>query len=619
MKKPDWIAAWPARFGALAAATLMASACTTVSNPRDGAIVEAAVPSADLVLTNGKVYTVDATNSVHEAIAIRDGLIIATGSEAEIAPLVGPETRRMDLHERMVLPGLIDGHMHPLAGGAMLTACSLDYEPLTIDQILQRITACLKEDSDAAPGDWLRVQAWFRQATQPAGADLTAEILDRLPTDRPVVVQASDFHTMAGNSAAMAAAGITGDTPNPSDGEIVRDENGEATGIFLDGAMWQVIEAAPTPSEEAQRQINLANARAAVQAVNSQGVTTLLNASARVADMEAWADLHEEGGLTARSVFAVKLSPDEAAQPDQAAAHITDLAARYRLAGSAQAPGLVIDRAKLFVDGVVQAPAQTGAMVAPYFQNSGSHDHPQWAPGDKTGSLYFDEAELTRILDALVSRGLSAHMHTTGDKAIKVTLNAIETVRRSHDAPSFRPGLAHDEVIDPKDYPRFAQLDAIPVLSLQWGKPAPDTVDALVPQMGPERAPFVETAGKFHAAGARIAFGSDWPIEKLDEWLAMQIAVTRENPDPTERRYDGHLGDDPGLDIATAIRAFTINAAYSLNMEDRVGSLEPGKYADLIVIDRDLTAIPSDQIADTRVLLTLVGGREVYRSEDLSD
>ncbi|MXP27100.1 amidohydrolase family protein [Altererythrobacter indicus] len=618
MKKPDWIATWPVRFGAIAAATLMASACTAVSHQEDRVPVAESAPPAELVLTNAKVYTVDATNSVYQAIAIRDGLIIALGSDAQIAPLIGPETRRLDLHQRMVMPGLIDGHMHPLAGGAMLTACSLDYEPLTIDQILQRITVCLKEDGKKAPGEWLRVQAWFRQATQPAGADLTAEILDRLPTDRPVVVQASDFHSMAGNSAAIAAAGITDDTPNPSDGEIVRDEHGKATGIFLDGAMWQVIGSAPVPSADAQRQINLANARAAVQAVNAQGVTTLLNASARVEDMEAWADLRDEGGLTTRAVFAVKLSPDEAAQPDQAAAHIIDLAARYTLPGNAKAPGLVIDRAKLFVDGVVQAPAQTGAMIAPYFRNFGSSAHPQWAPGEKTGSLYFDEALLTRILDALVSRGLSAHMHTTGDKAIHVTLNAIQTVRQRHDAPHFRPALAHDEVIDPQDYQRFAQLGAIPVLSLQWGKPAPDTINTLVPQMGPERARFVETAGKFHAAGARIAFGSDWPIETLDEWLAMQIAITRKNPDPTEERYKGRLGDDPGLNIATAIRAFTINAAYSLNMEDRVGSLEPGKYADLIVIDRDLTAIPAEQIADTQVLLTVLGGREVYRADSFA-
>ena len=571
---------------------------------------------ADTVFINGKVYTVDAANDVFQAIAVKDGKIAAVGSDENIRSQISETTKVIDLHGRMLMPGLIDAHMHPAGGGGMLTTCSLEYVGLTIDEILARITKCLENDSDAPNDSWLEVHAWFRQATKPEGADLTAAILDRLPTDRPVIVVANDFHTVAGNSAAMKAAGITVDTPNPTSGEIVRDNTGAATGIFLDGAIGVLTGAAPklTPEERAQQ--NLSNAKAAVTKISSEGVTTILDAAAGEDGMAAWGKLFDDNELTVRSVAAIVISPDEAHDPAKAVARIAAEKSQYSKAGSAVHPGLTIDRAKIFVDGVIQAPAQTGALLQPYLHNVGTDEAPEWVPSDKSGSLYFDQSLLEGMLDELVEKGFGAHMHTDGGRAVRVALNAIESVRKSHNAPWFRPALAHDEEIDPSDYSRFEKLGAIPVLSFQWGKRAPDTIDTVEPQLGPQRFPYAETAGKFEQAGARIAFGSDWPVDPLNEWLAMQIAVTRTNPNPPAARFEGRLGDDPGLNIATAIRAFTINAAYSLNMEDKVGSLEPGKYADLIVIDRDLTSIQPTEIAGTNVLLTMVGGRVVYCNPD---
>jgi hypothetical protein len=589
----------------LALSVLGLTACAATGQERSGL--------ADTVFVNGKVYTADAAGQVAEAIAVRNGVIAAVGSDAAIRAHIGKATHIIDLDGRMLMPGLVDAHMHPATGGEMLTACSLRYEALTIDEILARISACLEEDEGADKQKWLRALAWFRQATKPEGADLNAAVLDRLGTDRPVAVIASDFHTLAANSAAMKAAGITRDTPDPSGGEIVRDADGNPTGIFLDAAMWVVLGAEPEPAPEEQAARRLAHVRAALKEVNSQGVTTLFSAGSGEADLNAFNRIYEAGDLTARSVFAIAFSPDEAKEPPAAVAAIKQNAAAFGRASSATQPGITIDRAKIFVDGVIQAPAQTGALIEPYLHNVGTAHNPRWVPSKKSGSLYYDQELLTGLLDALVANGLSAHMHTTGDKAVHITLNAIETVRSRYNAPAFRPALAHDELMSPSDYPRFAKLDAIPVLSLQWGQPAPDTIDSVKPYVGPLRFPFLETAGKFHVAGARVAFGSDWPIDALDEWRAMQIAVTRENPEPPAPIYEGRLGDDPALDIATAIRAFTINAAYSLNMDDRIGSLEPGKYADLIVIDRDVTAIAPNQIGATKVLLTMVGGKVVYR------
>ncbi len=594
------------RMSAVVLAACSFGACATAA--------QAQGQTADTVFVNGKIYTVDPAGSVAQAVAIRDGVIAAVGSDTEVRAQIGNATRVIDLEGRLVLPGLIDAHMHPAGGGEMLTACSLNYQAWTIDEIMARITACLKDKARGDGQDWLRVPAWFRQATKPAGADLSAAVLDRLDTDRPVVVIANDFHTLAANTAAMKAAGITRDTPNPGGGEIVRDAQGNATGIFLDAAIGLLLGAEPAPSPEEQAANTLASVRAAIKEVNAQGVTTIFSAGSGEGDLAAFDTIYQSGDLSVRGVFAIMFSPEQAADPAAAVATIRKHAADFGRAGTAVRPGITIDRAKIFVDGVIQAPAQTGALVEPYLHNVGTADQPHWVPSEKSGSLYYNQDLVTGMLDALVANGLSAHLHTDGDQAVHIALNAVETVRQRHDAPAFRPGFAHNEMMTPQDYARFAQLDVVPVLSLQWGKRAPDTIDSVEPYIGPERFPYLETAGKFHQAGARVAFGSDWPVDALDEWRAMQIGVTRENPAPLTPIYEGRLGDDPGLDIATAIRAFTINAAYSLNLEDRIGSLEPGKYADLIVIDRDLTIIPSDQIAQTKVLLTFVGGKEVFRA-----
>jgi predicted amidohydrolase YtcJ len=198
----------------------------------------------------------------------------------------------------MLMPGLIDAHMHPGGGGESLIACNLGYVSLTVDEILDQIKVCLANEGDAPDDQWLRVHAWFRQATKPEGADLTAAILDQLPTKRPVVVLASDFHTLAANTAAMKVANINASTPSPSDGEIVRDRTGAATGIFLDGAMWAVIGAEPKLPPEIQAERALENIRAAIAEVNSQGVTAIFSAGGGdEVTLTAWNKLFDSGAL----------------------------------------------------------------------------------------------------------------------------------------------------------------------------------------------------------------------------------------------------------------------------------------------------------------------------------
>jgi predicted amidohydrolase YtcJ len=182
-----------------------------------------------------------------------------------------------------------------------------------------------------------------------------------------------------------------------------------------------------------------------------------------------------------------------------------------------------------------------------------------------------------------------------------------------------RPAFAHCELVDPADYPRFAQLNVIPVLSFQWEKPASDTIDGARDSLGPRRWPLIEPSGWLAQKGARIAYGSDWPVDPLDEWFALQVGVTRKGRPDEPPKYSGRLGKDPGLSQAAVIQAITLNAAYELHEEPYIGSLEVGKLADLIILDRDVATIPPERISGTKVLRTVVGGRVVYDSGELHE
>jgi len=203
-------------------------------------------------------------------------------------------------------------------------------------------------------------------------------------------------------------------------------------------------------------------------------------------------------------------------------------------------------------------------------------------------------------------------MHADGDRAVHEALEGIAALRKDFPGSAIRAAIAHDEIVDPGDFGRYRSLDAVPVLSFQWEKPAPDTIDGAQDYLGPERFRYIEPAGYLAAAGARIAYGSDWPVDPLNEWFALKVGVTRENDPAAGAKYAGRLSTDPGLTLAAALHAITAGSAYELHAERDIGSLEVGKLADFIVLDRDVLRIPAREIADVRVLLTVVGGTTVH-------
>lgn len=579
-----------------------------------GAGAQATDPVADLVYRNGVVYTVDAQDSVRQALAVRAGRIAYVGSDAGAMALAGKRTRVIDLHGRMLMPGLVDAHMHPQSGGSRLLNCSLDYLRLSVPQFQARIQACIDRDKGQPPDRPLLVVNWFQQGMEPAGTGTTAATLDALKTARPLIVRSSFGHSVQLNSRAIALAGIGRDTPDPVGGKIVRDADGNATGLLEDAAQDLAIRFVPALTA----QEHLAASSAALKAMRRQGITSFLDAWTDPETMTAFATLQRQGRLTARAHFAVLVDLDKGATPQAAVAELLRQQRQFDQGPTRAAPSMQVRHAKLFMDGVIAAPAFTGAMLEPYLVNRGSEERPDWQPGPSAGPpAYFTGPALRSTLAQLARARIDPHIHADGDRAVRESLDAIADLRASPEGKEVRPALAHAEIVDPADYPRFAQLNVAPVLSFQWAKPAPDTVGALRDYLGPARYARVEPQAVLQQAGARIAYGSDWPVDPLDAWFALKVAVTRSAAPDAGQEYAGRLTAQPGMTRAAALRAATADAAWTLRQETLTGSLEPGKLADLIVLDRNVLTIPDEDIARVRVLQTVVGGEVVYESRAL--
>ncbi|NRQ37742.1 amidohydrolase [Nonomuraea sp. NN258] len=583
--------------GALAAAATTADAAFP-------APAEAAPEPADLVLTGGYVYTVDREDSVHQALAISGGRIVYVGTDRGARRHAGKGTEVVDLGGRMVMPGLHDGHVHEMSGGKGLLDCDLKYAALTVEEFQAIIQEYLDKTADQEPDGWVVAVHWYQQAIRPAGTKLTKADLDALNTKRPIVVQSSDGHTTLVNSRALQLAGITAKTKNPPDGTIERDADGEPTGILQDGASNLVEAEIPRPTTAE----NLTIARTALAALAAQGVTTFMDAIATEEALRAFTTLAGRGELTARAHFAPLVDVSDT----DPVPRLKRLRRKYDGGRIKARPGVSVHNVKLFMDGVLQYPAQTAAVLEPYLV----HKHKHWVAGKKVGEQYWAPAKLNAMTLKLAAAGFDPHIHAIGDKAVRVALDAYAALRRAgHRA--IRPAIAHAELVDPADVPRFAKLDVTAAMGFHWAKPAPDSVESVKPYLGPKRWRNYEPEGDLWRAGGRVSLGSDWPVDPLDEWTAIKTVITRTAAPDSPFAEQGAMTPHQRLTRAAAIRAATFNGAYQLGQEAHTGSLEAGKLADLIVLDQNVMKVPAERIARTKVLLTLVGGKVVHGGLDL--
>jgi predicted amidohydrolase YtcJ len=529
---------------------------------------------ADLLLTGGSVHTVSAGTA--EAVAVKDGRIAAVGSAVELAGLAGPGTRVIELEGRTVLPGFQDAHVHPLDGGLLSIVCNL-HKANSAEECLDVLARYAAEHPDR---EWITGDGWSMDFFP--GGNPDKQRLDAVVPDRPVYLENRDGHTGWVNSRALELAGIATGTPDPADGRIERDTNGEPSGALHEGAMRLVLDLAPDPSQ-AEREQALLNAQAEL---HSLGITAWQDASIRPDLLSAYRAIADRGALTMRAEG--NLLWDRTRGEDQ----IDDLLAMREQGSNGR---LRIRGAKIFVDGVLEN--FTGALLEPY---EGSANR---------GIGMHEPDELARIVTQLDGHGFQVHMHAIGDRAVREALDAVKAAQGANGRRDARHHLAHIQLVHPDDQPRFAELGVVANAQPYWAAASRYVNELTLPFIGEERARYHYPFGSLQRAGARLAFGSDWTVSTANPLPQIEVAVTRvEHPN----RDTEPLLPREALDLETAVAAFTRGSAYVNFLDVETGSIEAGKLADLVVLDRDLFDPETGPVGDARVLLTLVEGEPVH-------
>ena len=543
---------------------------------------EPAVIAADTVYTNARIYTVDAGNSWATAMAVTAGKIVAIGSDADMETHTGEDTSIHDMAGRMIMPGIHDTHIHPSDAGIGKTVeCS--FLTYVLDEALESLQDCL---ADIPEGEWLRGGQWNEGLF--AGTDkMPKAILDEIAPDHPVFLMDWSVHNAWVNSKALDVFGIDKDTPDPPGGVIVRDiGTGEPTGILFDNAAYDYRRELPAYSLQ-QRSDALAWS---IEQIASYGITTFKEALVTTANMEAYADLHAKGelplnvktSLTWKSSWA-NSHDEEIALIDARGEHATD--------------DIDTDFAKIMLDGI--PPTYTAALLEPY--------EPSEAFGDEwRGKLMHTPGDLAADVTLLDAQGLSVKIHATGDRSLRVALDAIAAARAANGDSGLIHEVSHAEMIHADDIPRFAELNvAAEMCPILW-YPIPGLDWEL--WLGSERSK-VWPVKSLIESGALVIYGSDWPVVPTpNPWPGIESMVTRSDPSGASTVQDW---SEQAVDLATTIRIFTINGAVANKAGDVSGSLEAGKDADFIVLDRQIFEVPAGDVGETRVLLSVVGGETV--------
>ncbi|KAJ4215789.1 hypothetical protein NW759_009650 [Fusarium solani] len=576
-------------------------------------------PVADFVFQNGSIYTLNAASTKVSSLAVKDGEIIYVGNDAKVVPLIGNATQVVDLEGRMVMPGFVDPHMHVLQAGQDLLKCNFNYQRLNVEQILEHLQTCLDSDPDSTDDDWLDGVALNYIPLALSGETLTKEELDTLNTKRPVFVRSSDYHTFVLNSRALALSNITASTPNPPGG-IIEHVSGsqEPSGVLLDGANI-LIAGPPRPSEEQ----NADAGRAALQILRENGITTWQDALATNEHWGPWQIIKERGELSSRGYFDYRIQPPSTLEEVDAVVEETVelLASRNDNTTIGPEPTLKWQSIKALLDGILPYSARTAANTDPYWlPTNGTNGTVEWAPDpDELARTYWEADILSKTLGGLFLKGVDAQLHTDGDRAVHISLDAAEDYRRAHpDAPPIRLALAHASLTLEEDWPRFAELGVDAVFSFQWSQLAPMWVPETLLSLGEYRMDNLDAYARIEEAGRPPVYGSDWPVDPLDIWLALKAGVTRrgdpENPNSPASIGEDYRGPFPGRGITreSALRAMTINPARLLRADKQIGSLEKGKVADIIVLENNYFEVPEEELGRNRVLLTMVGGEVVY-------
>ncbi len=545
---------------------------------------------ADLILDNGRIRTMNPAQPWAESVAIRGGRLIAVGLRGDVLPFKGPLTRVHDLQGAFCMPGLHDMHTHPDLALAPRYSDDLDVgiEDPTPEQLKQAILAY----AESHPGDgWIHGQYWVRYTFREAGLTPGRAWLDSILPDRPIALLDRMWGTMMVNSRALELAGIDRHTSDPRNGYLERDElTGEPTGLMIDGAYAMIHAAMPPTPVEVLRQAY----RDGVHFQSARGVTASKYVHVCEQRLQALKELDDQGQLTVRIEAAISWQDD-----------IFPVRRRWELLSGERhyyrSARLSANAVKFHFDGTVEP--RSSYLLTPWPQEA------SWR-----GKLNLTPEHITDMVVDMDRRGLRVIAHCTGDGASDVFLDAVAEARRRNGFSGIRHQCAHSTLLHPGNLKRFRELEVIAEFSPAAWYPTPFATGARS-GYGQERLKRIYDFKGVLAAGGIAVMGTDWPVASIDPWLALETMVTRQNPWNQEPDCFG----EP-ISLEQALQVVTSNGSYAMGLEHLTGSLEVGKSADLIVLDRDLFAQPArNYIHRTQVQLTLVEGQPVYDLQGLFD
>jgi predicted amidohydrolase YtcJ len=531
-------------------------------------------PSATLIVTNAGVYTVDKQRPKAEAVAVIGDRIVAVGSRADIDLWRGPQTKVIDAGGKLLLPGFNDAHVHFIQGGAQLEQVNLVDAP-TREEFAKRIA---KQVAKTLKGEWILGGRW--DETKWAKPELpTKELVDPVSGNTPIFIERYDGHEALANSAAMKLAGINSKTADVPGGVIVRDGNGNPTGIFKDAAQELIYKAIPPMTQERR----LRAARGALKHAASLGVTSVQHMNPEFADVAAYSELAEKGELTTR-IYAVPMETD---WRDQAKVGI-----RHAWGSSYLRLGAV----KGYADGSLGS--QTAYMFEPFSDDPGNR-------GLLSDEMHPPSAMRDRLMQADAA-GLQIRVHAIGDRAISMMLDIFGDIEKEHGYHDQRFAIEHAQHMAQKDFERFAKLHVIasmqPYHAIDDGRWAEA-------RLGHERARYSYAWRGFLDHGVTLAFGTDWPVAPLDPMIGLYAAVTRATLDG---KNPGGWIPEEKITLPEAIEAYTMGATFAEFQEREKGSITPGKLADMVIVSDNIFDLKPETIRNAKVQTTIVGGKVVY-------
>jgi len=553
--------------------------------------VSPARPSGDLILVGGAIYTMEADPRPVEAMVISAGKILYTGDADEALRYKSGKSRVIDVHGKVILPGLADAHVHPAAGEFLLRRLC-DVRAFTVEEGFAKARHCARI---APAGDWVVGYGWYDLDN--AGYDkVTLAQLDALVADRKLAILAKDMHSAWVNSKVLREFGITKGTPSPQGGEIVRDPaTGEATGELLDAAYHPIAEVIQYHSPYALSNQELL--KGAVAHLNSLGITSMVDALVDDDMANAYHELDLKGQLNMRVELAAPVSPSNYRTQ---IAHIAENRSRW------QSRRVRLDFVKVFADGNPEVG------LASFLNHDG--------PPETSTPGYYTQEQMTELVRLAEQAQLSVFVHVIGDGAVRQVLDAIAVARQASPETERRHTLTHLNWVSTADMPRFKAMNVIANIQEDWlapsafgGPPGYDyarstAAGAIGPWLGGRTTPYRD----LRDAGARIAAGSDWFYTEENPWRAMEAGITSKDPGGSNRQA---MLPNYTLTLTDLLRARTSGAAYQMYREGEVGTLSVGKRADFIIIDRDPFHTPVEQIHETHVIATYLDGSAVYSDE----